>query len=114
MTSSVCLIYVIWICIQNLVAQAFAGDNVIEEEFIKEKEKIVQEGTPQDKDVTLPGWGVWGGSGVKNPFPKMYVIYQWAAYLLPDHMLIFLNSCCIFNWVMVCILQSKDRNSPRS
>jgi hypothetical protein len=27
----------------------------------------------QDKDLTLPGWGVWGGDGVKDPFPKRKV-----------------------------------------
>ena len=53
-----------------LVAEAFAGDNVIEEEFIQEKKTLEEGGKVADKDVTLPGWGVWGGAGIKNPFPS--------------------------------------------
>ncbi len=55
-----------------MVAEAFAGDNVIEQEFVQEKARIIEEGIEKDKDVTLPGWGAWGGAGVKNPFPEKY------------------------------------------
>lgn len=55
---------------KELIAAAFAGDNVIEEEFIKEKQALVEQETPKDKDVTLPGWGAWGGGGISDPFPK--------------------------------------------
>ena len=30
----------------------------------------------QDKDVTLPGWGSWGGTGVKKSKPKKRVIIK--------------------------------------
>ena len=57
---------------QGLVAAAFAGDDVIEEEFVKDKAREAAADAPQDRDVTLPGWGVWGGAGVKHPFPKAF------------------------------------------
>ena len=54
------------------MAEAFAGDNVIEEEFTQEKTALEEGGKVADKDLTLPGWGVWGGAGIKNPFPAQY------------------------------------------
>jgi U3 small nucleolar RNA-associated protein 14 len=30
----------------------------------------------QDKDVTLPGWGTWGGTGIKNSKPKKRIIIK--------------------------------------
>ncbi|XP_045197137.2 uncharacterized protein LOC123551914 [Mercenaria mercenaria] len=46
------------------IAQAFADDDVIEE-FSREKEDMVEKGKPKDIDLTLPGWGSWGGEGIK-------------------------------------------------
>jgi len=34
------------------------------------QEKLVDAAKPKDKDLTLPGWGVWGGQGVADPMPK--------------------------------------------
>ncbi len=36
---------------------------MVEEDFLAEKAALVDKETPKDKDVTLPGWGAWGGSG---------------------------------------------------
>lgn len=30
-----------------------------------EKEAIIDKDTPKDIDLTLPGWGSWGGPGIK-------------------------------------------------
>ena len=46
------------------LAEAFADDDVIEQ-FKEEKKRVVNASTPKDIDLTLPGWGEWGGSGVK-------------------------------------------------
>ncbi|XP_052088938.1 U3 small nucleolar RNA-associated protein 14 homolog A-like isoform X1 [Mytilus californianus] len=46
------------------IAQAFADDDVIEE-FSQEKKKVENRDQPKDIDLTLPGWGEWGGVGVK-------------------------------------------------
>lgn len=46
------------------IAQAFADDDVIEE-FQQEKADVVEKDKPQDIDLTLPGWGSWGGEGIK-------------------------------------------------
>ncbi|CAG2231553.1 UTP14 [Mytilus edulis] len=46
------------------IAQAFADDDVIEE-FSQEKKKVENRDKPKDIDLTLPGWGEWGGTGVK-------------------------------------------------
>lgn len=46
------------------IAQAFADDDVIEE-FRQEKADVVEKDKPEDIDLTLPGWGSWGGEGIK-------------------------------------------------
>ncbi|CAG8573767.1 2092_t:CDS:10 [Ambispora gerdemannii] len=50
---------------RELVARAFANDNVVEE-FEAEKLAAIDEDTPKEKDLTLPGWGSWAGKGVKK------------------------------------------------
>ena len=45
------------------IAQAFAQDDVVEE-FKQDKVAIAERDKPKDIDLTLPGWGEWGGSGV--------------------------------------------------
>lgn len=50
---------------QDLVARAFAGDEVLRE-FNDDKDAIVEEEGDQVIDNTLPGWGDWTGTGVKK------------------------------------------------
>ncbi|GHJ89689.1 hypothetical protein NliqN6_6091 [Naganishia liquefaciens] len=50
---------------RDLVAQAFAGDNVIED-FAAEKQRVMEADAPREEDTTLAGWGSWGGKGVKK------------------------------------------------
>lgn len=38
---------------------------MVEEDFADEKAAILEAETPKDKDVTMPGWGSWGGIGVQ-------------------------------------------------
>ncbi|XP_062604678.1 uncharacterized protein LOC134266461 [Saccostrea cucullata] len=49
---------------RSLIAQAFAEDDVVDE-FVKEKNAIIDRDKPKDLDLFLPGWGSWGGEGVK-------------------------------------------------
>ncbi|KAJ2335013.1 hypothetical protein GGI00_001580, partial [Coemansia sp. RSA 2681] len=49
---------------RELVEQAFAEDNIVEAEFAAEKDAAMEDEAPKDLDVTLPGWGSWGGTGV--------------------------------------------------
>lgn len=49
---------------RGLIKEAFAGDDVISE-FLKDKRKQEDVGTPKVLDLTLPGWGEWGGTGLK-------------------------------------------------
>ncbi|XP_074863758.1 U3 small nucleolar RNA-associated protein 14 homolog A [Carettochelys insculpta] len=50
---------------QRLVIQeAFAGDDVVAD-FLQEKRKAEQAGKPQVVDLVLPGWGEWGGTGLR-------------------------------------------------
>ena len=51
------------------IQQAFADDDVVDE-FQVEKAKVVDEDKPKDIDLTLPGWGSWGGTGTKEPKKK--------------------------------------------
>jgi len=47
----------------NLIAEAFADDDVIAE-FAAEKSAIAERDRPKPVDLTLPGWGAWTGPGV--------------------------------------------------
>lgn len=46
------------------IAEAFADDDVISA-FREEKKAQVKQDTPQGTDLFLPGWGAWGGGGIK-------------------------------------------------
>lgn len=46
------------------IAEAFEDDDLMED-FSKEKQDVIDNDKPQDVDLTLPGWGSWGGKGVK-------------------------------------------------
>merc|ERR1712013_158676 len=47
---------------KELTAEAFADDDVVES-FRAEKEALVAASKPKNIDLTLPGWGEWGGGG---------------------------------------------------
>uniref|UniRef100_A0A8B9HB39 UTP14C small subunit processome component n=1 Tax=Astyanax mexicanus TaxID=7994 RepID=A0A8B9HB39_ASTMX len=47
-----------------IIKEAFAGDDVISD-FLKDKRKQEEAGRPKVVDLTLPGWGEWGGLGLK-------------------------------------------------
>ncbi|XP_019727914.1 U3 small nucleolar RNA-associated protein 14 homolog A [Hippocampus comes] len=48
----------------GLIQEAFAGDDVISE-FMKDKKNQEDADKPSVVDMTLPGWGEWGGAGLK-------------------------------------------------
>ncbi|CAO1634421.1 unnamed protein product [Parajaminaea phylloscopi] len=50
---------------RDLIAEAFAGDDVAAD-FAAEKARIAAEDAPKEIDNSLPGWGSWGGKGVKT------------------------------------------------
>lgn len=50
---------------QDLVREAFAGDEVVAD-FIEEKEGIMREEEGKTIDATLPGWGSWTGAGISR------------------------------------------------
>ncbi|CAM4718503.1 U3 small nucleolar RNA-associated protein 14 homolog A [Lepidochelys kempii] len=47
-----------------VIKEAFAGDDVIAD-FLREKHKVERAGKPQAVDLVLPGWGEWGGTGLR-------------------------------------------------
>ncbi|KAJ9068790.1 hypothetical protein DSO57_1025170 [Entomophthora muscae] len=49
---------------KDLVKLAFAEDNVVKEFSLAKQRTIEEEGTKVE-DMTLPGWGCWGGKTVK-------------------------------------------------
>lgn len=51
---------------QDVVAEAFAGDDVVTG-FDDEKKRVAESEDDKEEDVTLPGWGQWAGVG---PNPK--------------------------------------------
>lgn len=46
------------------IQEAFADDDVLAD-FVAEKRKLVDDSKPEVRDLTLPGWGDWGGTGIK-------------------------------------------------
>ncbi|XP_005401312.1 PREDICTED: U3 small nucleolar RNA-associated protein 14 homolog A [Chinchilla lanigera] len=54
---------------KQIIKEAFAGDDVIRD-FLKEKKEAVKANKPKDVDLTLPGWGEWGGIGLKPSAKK--------------------------------------------
>uniref|UniRef100_A0A7N5JHJ7 UTP14A small subunit processome component n=1 Tax=Ailuropoda melanoleuca TaxID=9646 RepID=A0A7N5JHJ7_AILME len=54
---------------KRIIKEAFAGDDVIRD-FLKEKREAVEASKPKDVDLTLPGWGEWGGMGLKPSAKK--------------------------------------------
>lgn len=53
----------------DLVKRAFAGDDVVAE-FEEEKREIAAQDGDKEVDVTLPGWGSWGGMDIVAPKRK--------------------------------------------
>lgn len=49
---------------RRLIQEAFAGDDVVSD-FLKDKRKQEEVGRPKVVDLTLPGWGEWGGTGLQ-------------------------------------------------
>uniref|UniRef100_A0A674EML5 UTP14C small subunit processome component n=1 Tax=Salmo trutta TaxID=8032 RepID=A0A674EML5_SALTR len=47
-----------------IIKEAFAGDDVVSD-FLKDKRKQEEAGRPKVIDLTLPGWGEWGGLGLQ-------------------------------------------------
>lgn len=62
---------------RELVALAFAGDNVVEA-FEEAKRQEIEADAPREVDATLPGWGSWGGAGIKKTPPKPHLIKKVA------------------------------------
>nr|XP_019955307.1 PREDICTED: U3 small nucleolar RNA-associated protein 14 homolog A-like [Paralichthys olivaceus] len=49
---------------RGLIKEAFAGDDVMSD-FLLDKRNQEEAGRPKVVDLTLPGWGEWGGGGLK-------------------------------------------------
>ncbi|KAG6891640.1 hypothetical protein C0992_001326 [Termitomyces sp. T32_za158] len=62
---------------RDLVALAFAGDNVVHE-FQEAKKREIAADAPREIDTTIPGWGSWGGTGIHKVPPKLQRIKKVA------------------------------------
>lgn len=49
---------------REIISEAFEDDDIIEE-FNKEKQDEIDRDKPKDIDLSLPGWGSWGGTNIK-------------------------------------------------
>ncbi|CAD6638554.1 CEI_1a_G0039280.mRNA.1.CDS.1 [Saccharomyces cerevisiae] len=54
---------------QDVIAEAFAGDDVVAE-FQEEKKRVIDDEDDKEVDTTLPGWGEWAGAGSKPKHKK--------------------------------------------
>ncbi|KAM9227052.1 U3 small nucleolar RNA-associated protein 14 homolog A [Leptosomus discolor] len=55
---------------RGVITEAFAGDDVVAD-FRREKRKAEQEAQPQPVNLVLPGWGEWGGTGLRPSARKI-------------------------------------------
>ncbi|KAK6461199.1 small-subunit processome, partial [Scheffersomyces coipomensis] len=55
---------------KELIKEAFAGDDVVQE-FEIEKKRVARDEDDKHEDVTLPGWGDWAGGSKKNKKRKV-------------------------------------------
>ncbi|NWY25133.1 UT14A protein, partial [Pheucticus melanocephalus] len=55
---------------RGMITEAFAGDDVVAD-FHREKRKAEEAGKPQPVNLVLPGWGEWGGMGLKPSARKV-------------------------------------------
>ncbi|NXU22181.1 UT14A protein, partial [Thalassarche chlororhynchos] len=55
---------------RGVITEAFAGDDVVAD-FRREKHKAEQAAKPQPVNLVLPGWGEWGGTGLKPSAKKI-------------------------------------------
>ncbi|XP_014204922.1 U3 small nucleolar RNA-associated protein 14 homolog A [Copidosoma floridanum] len=54
---------------QQIISEAFADDDVVDE-FRQEKKNQIENSQPDNEDLTLPGWGSWGGKNIQIPSRK--------------------------------------------
>ncbi|NWW81768.1 UT14A protein, partial [Climacteris rufus] len=54
----------------GMITEAFAGDDVVAD-FCREKRKAEEATKPQPVNLVLPGWGEWGGTGLKPSARKV-------------------------------------------
>ncbi|NXU14928.1 UT14A protein, partial [Pardalotus punctatus] len=54
----------------GMITEAFAGDDVVAD-FRREKRKAEEAAKPQPVNLVLPGWGEWGGTGLKPSARKI-------------------------------------------
>ncbi|KAL6935689.1 related to U3 small nucleolar RNA-associated protein 14 [Hanseniaspora guilliermondii] len=57
---------------EDLISQAFAGDDVVSK-FEQEKQRVIIDEDDKQVDMTLPGWGGWAGEGTKNKNQKKII-----------------------------------------
>ncbi|NXY62835.1 UT14A protein, partial [Callaeas wilsoni] len=55
---------------RGMITEAFAGDDVVAD-FHREKRKAEEAAKPQPVNLVLPGWGEWGGTGLKPSARKV-------------------------------------------
>ncbi|NXQ19786.1 UT14A protein, partial [Peucedramus taeniatus] len=55
---------------RGMITEAFAGDDVVAD-FHREKRKAEEAVKPQLVNLVLPGWGEWGGTGLKPSARKV-------------------------------------------
>ncbi|NWH64222.1 UT14A protein, partial [Geococcyx californianus] len=55
---------------RGVITEAFNGDDVVAD-FRREKRKAEQAAKPQPVNLVLPGWGEWGGTGLKPSAKKV-------------------------------------------
>ncbi|NXC90858.1 UT14A protein, partial [Cercotrichas coryphoeus] len=55
---------------RGVITEAFAGDDVVAD-FRREKRKAEEAAKPQPVNLVLPGWGEWGGTGLKPSARKV-------------------------------------------
>lgn len=51
---------------KDVISEAFCDDDIVND-FHRDKQNAIDKNTPKDIDLTMPGWGSWGGKNLKVP-----------------------------------------------
>lgn len=73
------------------ISEAFEDDDIVAE-FKREKDEEANKSDTQEIDLSLPGWGSWGGSGTKTKTKRKMILSKFRFHsILIFHTIFFLT-----------------------
>jgi U3 small nucleolar RNA-associated protein 14 len=60
---------------RDIICEAFEDDDIVDD-FNKEKRNEIEKDKPKDINLSLPGWGAWGGDQHQTQHAKEETFYS--------------------------------------